>query len=172
MSRPVEQYVDLLLKDLYGGSLTEEERAFLEGMEAAAALLPGVLEEQLLAQGLTPVPDPKPVSPWATPGHAFVLAESRPSDVLFREVQGALARGERVYVIFHGSERLEVLDLLTEQGMVAPRSVQDHTFYVERKGQAPQLVGGLGGIYIDVEDLKGMVLEHDPIGHAVRLREI
>jgi hypothetical protein len=180
----VQRFIRCQLRELDGEELTPEDAAFVASIEAAATTMPGLLEDALLKYGLTPAasnarhaaPEPaRPREDTAAAGAShreavarYGVAAASPEPV-YQQVVEAIEEGKDSVYLEMGGDSLEVLQITSPTGPVKPLFHEGYTFVVERAGAEPQTITPYGGVYLSLEELRGMFLEYNAKDKTIRL---
>ena len=176
----IERFVRCQLSELNGEVLQPDDLQFMNSIEAAALIMPGVLEEILIEHGLSS----------ATTQPAFGLARTAAAEVARDALETAVARygvaaasPESIYqhvikaieerkdfVDFDvAGETLALLQIMSSNGPLKPCFQEHYTFVVEREETKPQTITPFGGVYLSLDELKTMFLDYNSENRTIRL---
>jgi hypothetical protein len=150
------QFVELQLKQLRGEDLTDQEAAFIAGVELLEEVMPGVLEETLLGPFMAEDEEP------------YRVAASSAGSVYDQVIEAVRQKLENLSVET-GGEPLPVLRISAEENLVEPVYQEGYTFLVQRPGGRLEEVTRLGGLFLGFDELRSMRLAFEPATRTIRL---
>ena len=177
----IERFVRCQLSELNGEVLQPDDEQFLCSIEAAAVMMPGVLEEILIEHGLSSdtAQSGSRVARGANDAgvarDAFEKAVARygvaaaSPESIYQQVNKAIEEAKEFVNFEVAGDTLALLQIVSSNGPLKPCFQEHYTFVVKREGTEPQTITPFGGVYLSLDELKTMFLDYDSDNRTIRL---
>lgn len=170
----IERFVRCQLSELNGEVLQPDDVQFMNSIEAAATIMPGVLEEILIEHGLSSAAT-RVTNDADVTRDAFEKAVARygvaaaSPESIYQQVDKAIEEGKDFVDFDIAGATLTLLQIMSPDGPLKPCFQEHYTFVVEREDTEPQTITSFGGVYLSLDELKTMFLDYDSENRKIRL---
>ena len=165
----IERFVRCQLSELNGEDLQPDDLQFMHSIEAAATIMPGVLEEILIEHGLSSATTQRASRDAFEKAVAQYGVAAASFESIYQQVNRAIEEGKDFVNFDVAGESLALLQIISPSGPLKPCFQEHYTFVVEREETEPQTITRFGGVYLSLDELKTMFLDYDSETRTIRL---